>query len=474
MVFDSIVFVIFFAIVLALYFGAKLSWTARKAMLLVASYIFYMAWNPLFALLLVFSTLVDWYTARAIANAEDPRRRKTFLLISLTSNLGLLAIFKYSMFFAKSTITGLNAMGMSLAEPTFSIVLPVGISFYTFQTLSYTIDIYRGSLKPAKNPLDFALFVSFFPQLVAGPIVRAADFIPQMDDPKPYDRKEVGWGISLMILGLFEKIALADMLLAPIADNVYNTPGPFNFTDAWFGTLAFTGQIFFDFAGYSTCAIGAALCLGFKLPDNFKFPYASRGFSDFWRRWHISLSTWLRDYLYISLGGNRHGTVRTYFNLSMTMLLGGLWHGASWAFIVWGALHGTYLVVERLCRPLIERATWTHNMAGRFVAWAFTLVAVMYAWVFFRATSFSTAWEIVKSMSGVATPGPKLVTTFNMLVVALCLGGLIGAHQYMRDKSLRDVADRAPTWLVTLVLLLMTLGILFSRGDERAFIYFQF
>ena len=242
------------------------------------------------------------------------------------------------------------SFGITWVAPEWDIVLPVGISFYTFVTLSYTLDVYLGRLKPIDSFLNYALFVTYFPHLVAGPIVRPTQLVPQFETPKQATRDQMLWGLGLMVLGLFEKVVVADAGLANVADRVFSAEGPIGFADAWLGTLAFSGQIFCDFAGYSTIAVGVSLCLGFALPDNFRMPYAAIGFSDFWRRWHISLSTWLRDYLYIPLGGNRGSEVRTYVNLMLTMLLGGLWHGANWTFVVWGGLHGLYLAAERWIR----------------------------------------------------------------------------------------------------------------------------
>ena len=235
-----------------------------------------------------------------------------------------------------------------------NIVLPVGISFYTFVTLSYTFDVYRRKIEPEKSFLNYALLVTFFPHLLAGPILRAKEFLPQCIQPKIATAKQLGWGLTLMVLGLFEKSVLADGFLAPVSDAVFAMKGDVGYLQGWIGTFAFTLQVFFDFSGYSLCAIGAAMCFGFAFPDNFRFPFAAIGFSDFWRRWHMTLSRWLRDYLYISLGGNRKGRIRTYFNLFITMFLGGLWHGAGWNFIIWGGLQGSYLILERIAVGLFS------------------------------------------------------------------------------------------------------------------------
>ncbi|MCA1714281.1 MAG: MBOAT family protein, partial [Gammaproteobacteria bacterium] len=319
MLFNSLTFIAFFAIVLALH-NAPLSWRAKKLNLLLASYLFYAAWNPPFVILLWISTLVDWWAAGRIARTQAPAQRRALLLVSLATNLGLLGYFKYGGFLTRNFAEAMATLGIVWQAPAWDIVLPVGISFYTFQTMAYTLDVYLRRAAPAKSFLDFSLFVTFFPQLVAGPIIRPTDLVPQFATPRVATPRQLGWGLMLMVLGLFEKIVIADGLLAPVSDEVFGTKAVLHPADAWLGTLAFSGQIFCDFAGYTTCAIGIALTLGFSLPDNFRFPYAAIGFSDFWRRWHISLSTWLRDYLYVPLGGNRLGAGRTYVNLMLTML----------------------------------------------------------------------------------------------------------------------------------------------------------
>ena len=339
MVFNSLTFLVFFALVLFLH-NLPFSWKTKKTNLLIASYLFYAAWNPPFIILLWVSTVVDWYAAQKLVHAQKQSARRLWMLLSVVVNLGMLAYFKYGTFMLENFQLLMASIGVNYTAPEWNIILPVGISFYTFATLSYTLDIYLKRAQPAKNFLDYALFVTFFPHLVAGPIMRPTELVPQFVEERKANASMIRFGLALMTLGLFQKVVLADMFLGPAAEKVYDGMAAPGMLDAWMGTLAFSGQIFCDFAGYSTTAIGAALCLGFAMPDNFRFPYAAIGFSDFWRRWHITLSTWLRDYLYIPLGGNRHGPARTYMALMLTMLIGGLWHGASWTFVVWGALHG--------------------------------------------------------------------------------------------------------------------------------------
>lgn len=318
MTFNSLTFAVFFLVVLALH-NAPLSWRVKKINLLIASYLFYAAWSPPFVLLLWLSTAVDWQAARWLDQAKTQAARRGFLLLSLAVNLGVLGYFKYGEFLLENFAEGLHALGVAYEPPKADIILPVGISFYTFQTMAYTLDVYLGRARPTKSLLDFSLFVTFFPQLVAGPIVRPTELVPQFATPRTATAQQLGWGLALMVIGLFEKVTLADGFLAPAVDAVYGAKGGAPALDAWIGAIAFSGQIFFDFAGYSTIAIGSAMALGFALPDNFRAPYAAIGFSDFWRRWHMTLSTWLRDYLYIPLGGNRRGRLRSYLNLMITI-----------------------------------------------------------------------------------------------------------------------------------------------------------
>src|SRR2546428_2106533 len=357
MLFNSLTFVAFFAIVVTVYWSIH-SWNARKNLLVVASYIFYGAWNPPFAALLFSTTAMDFWLGRQIAKAKGRHSRRIWLVGSIGMNLSMLGFFKYEYFSLKILQWLRGRIGIIYQPPHLDILLPVGISFYTFHSLSYTLDIYRGVLQPTRSLRDFILAVSFFPQLVAGPIVRAGDFLPQLVHPTRLKTGQFLWGLALMTLGLFEKIVLADTMLSGSADRVFDYAGPLVALDSWTGVIAFAGQIFFDFAGYSTCAIGAALTLGFHLKDNFRFPYAAIGFSDFCLRWHISLSTFLRDYLYIPLGGNQVRPVRAAANLVIVMFLGGLWLCAAWTFVVWGLWHGPYLVIERVIRMFFEDRSW--------------------------------------------------------------------------------------------------------------------
>lgn len=474
MAFNSYTFFIFFAIVLALHYS-PLNWQTKKINLLVASYIFYAAWHPPFVILLLVCTLVDWLAAKGVAAAKRTGGKRLFLFISLAVNLGMLGFFKYAGFLLENFIWLLGLINIQYKPLAPDIILPLGISFFTFQSITYTFDIYRGKAKPWPSFLDFALFVSFFPKLIIGPITRANDFLTQCSNPSRIDGTKMAWGFFLLLMGLFEKMVLADSLLAPVADLLFNKAGIPDTLSAWTGSLAFTGQIFFDFAGYSTCAIGVALCLGFDLPQNFKYPYAAIGFSDFWRRWHISLSSWLRDYLYISLGGNKKGNIKTYINLMLTMLLGGLWHGASWTFMAWGGLHGLYLVVERFLKNIMPESKLWSKLPVQIFFVLITFVAVSFAWVFFRANSFDQAFTIIQSLLALnhGKPAVRIAFFYTLLTFGItCI--ILASHWIMRERSLQQIIESMPWWLRSLVFAGMLVVIVTCSGEDRAFIYFQF
>lgn len=473
MVFNSYTFIFFFGVVLAVYFS-PLSWRGKKIFLIGASYLFYAAWNPPFVLLLVLSTVADWELSQRIHYATSIALRRAYLAASLIVNLGLLGVFKYGTFLVQSFAQGLDLLGIQYQPPALDIVLPVGISFYTFQTLSYSLDVYRRQIDPWRSFVDYALFVTFFPQLVAGPIVRARDFLPQTLEPKRVSSRHLTWGLSLLTLGLFQKTVIADGLLAPIVERVYDGANVATPLAAYIGTLAFAGQIFCDFAGYSTTAIGVAMCLGFALPDNFRFLYAAIGFSDFWRRWHISLSSWLRDYLYIGLGGSRHGALKTLRNLVVTMLLGGLWHGANWTFVAWGALHGAYLVLERAADRIAGSWDIWQTAFGRLVLGTITFWLVCLAWVFFRADTFGKAFQIIQAGLLLRLPGEIFVSPADVLVVISVMLTLLVLHWHLRATSLEEAVARVPVVVRGVALGLMLTLIALSPGEDRAFIYFQF
>ena len=505
MLFNSYTFLIFFAVVLILH-NLPFSWKTKKINLLIGSYVFYAAWNPPFILLLWLSTLVDYFVGRALYTQENKHKRKVLLVLSLIGNLGMLCFFKYGGFILENFTHLVNALGVNYHPAKPNIILPAGISFYTFTTLCYTIDMYRRQSKPVKTLLDFSLFVTFFPHLVAGPIVRPPQLVPQFETPRNASRQQLMQGLFLLTLGLFMKVFLADGMLSGSANSVFSSHDVLKTVDAWTGVLAFSGQIFFDFAGYSSCAVGAALCLGFVLPQNFLFPYAAVGFTDFWRRWHITLSSWLRDYLYIPLGGNRVGKYRAYFNLMITMLLGGLWHGASWTFVAWGALHGIYLCVEKAVREtrrkktlsrlaIVETGFMKNSFAPSFnkpVEGSFppetnhpktlsnfllalcTFLLVNVTWVFFRSEDFTSAWRLLHSMFIRNDTGTALLAYLDIAKVGFIMVTLVIAHWLMRDTMVLNVAGKMSWWLLGLVWSVMLILIMLSQNASSSFIYFQF
>jgi len=469
MQFDTFTFIVFFALVLAVY-NALPSWGARKNFLLLASYAFYAAWNPPFLLLLLGSTTLDWLIAQRIHAAERPRGRKCWITLTLLVNLGVLGVFKYNRFLLDNITVLPGLFGAHYMPPKLDIVLPIGISFYTFHSLSYCIDIYRRKFVPTRSWRDYALYVAFFPQLVAGPITRFTQMRDQIEIPRATTREGLGLGCALLVLGLFEKSVLADSIFAPVADAFFNAVNDAGPGAAWSGVVAFSGQIFCDFAGYSTCAIGTALTLGFVLPINFRNPYAAVGFSDFWRRWHISLSTWLRDYLYISLGGNRRGAARTYINLMLTMLIGGLWHGAAWTFVIWGGLHGLYLSAERFIREHLWPARW-NSAPLRFAYGLLTLALVMLAWIWFRAPDFAAGCNIFHKLF---LPASAWIFDAAQKLALVVFVAIIGTHWLFNEKDLKALYPRVPPPLLGLLLGILLALIVLSPGDNHAFIYFQF
>ncbi|MEO6324793.1 MAG: MBOAT family protein [Thermoanaerobaculia bacterium] len=391
MVFSSLRFFLFLATILLATRLATRSRT-RKLVLCAGSCLFYAAWDYRYLALLLLISEIDFLCAARIASTDLPRRRRAWLWLSVGSNLAILGYFKYTNFFIAS-LNGLFAFaGAEL--PLLAIILPAGISFYTFKSMSYTIDVYRRKIAPCSSRLDYTMFVTFFPDLIAGPIVRASVFLPQMDREIGPTRERLVRGASIFAIGMGKKLLVADQL-AVVADAVFASPGSWSTMTSWVGLVAYSLQIYLDFSGYSDMAIGTAKMFGYDLPENFNMPYLAANVSEFWRRWHITLGEWLRDYLYIPLGGSRHGTLRTYLNLTITMLLGGLWHGASWNFVAWGALHGCALGVHRIWR---ER--YPHVALPARVGTALTLTFVMLCWVPFRAVDFPSTLAIFKSLLG--------------------------------------------------------------------------
>ncbi len=465
MLFNTVEFFVFLFVVLTAFYACPRSW--GRPILLLASYYFYMSWNPVFILLLLTLTVID-YIAGILIEKARPTHKKFALIMSLSANLGFLGFFKYYNLLA-STLAVL--VGKPQNSFFLSIVLPVGISFHTFQSMSYVVDVYRGQQKAVRNPVDYALFIAFWPQLVAGPIVRAREFFRDLFNWSPPSGQDLQDGAFLVLLGLTKKMVFADQF-AKISDayfkNVTANPGMLT---AWSGTIAFAIQIFFDFSGYTDIAIGCARLLGFHFPLNFARPYLADNIQEFWHRWHISLSRWLRDYLYFSLGGNRHGRWNTYKNLMLTMLLGGLWHGASWNFVIWGGYHGLLLAIGRVAQEIRDTRGLKQSAVLHPHKMLLNFALVCLGWVFFRAPTFHDSIFVLREMFA----GPKGVWLLQkwhhwMIAVSLIVAVLEERWQFI------DRLTRAPRWvLVSAIVTLFFCLEIFSVVDVKIpFIYFQF
>lgn len=495
MLFNSIDFLIFFPIVVVLYF--VLPHRVRWVWLLLTSYYFYMCWNPKYAVLIALSTVITYLSGLLIARADRmpdavrrARRKKLWVALSFGSNLAILAFFKYFTFLLDNLSAAFGVMGISLQVPAFDIVLPVGISFYTFQALSYTMDVYRGDVEAEPNLFRYALFVSFFPQLVAGPIERSKNLLAQVHERHAFDADRVRDGLLLMLWGLIQKIVIADRV-SRVVDAVFDA---WTQMPAWAIVLAvvlFAVQIYCDFGGYSNIAIGAAQVMGFRLMENFRQPYLARSCAEFWRRWHISLSTWFRDYLYIPLGGSRRGRGRKYVNNIITFLASGLWHGAQWSFVAWGGLNGAFQVIGDLLRPARERVCALLHINRDSKPWhavqiVTTFVLIDFAWLFFRAPSFMTALHMIRFtlMGGAAVqPGTEVWLGLEMpeLVVMAVAVALLIVVDLLHEKrpQLRAVITARPLpvrWLVYLagIYIVLVFGMYGPGFSEAQFIYFQF
>jgi alginate O-acetyltransferase complex protein AlgI len=454
MLFQTPLFLAFFAAVVALlcvFRGRR----TRHGILLVASYVFYGTWDWRFLGLILFSTLLDY----AIGLALVVHRSRGLLWLSVATNLGVLGVFKYYDFFVASAVELLERLGVDAHLHSLGVLLPVGISFYTFQSLSYTVDVYRRELPAERSFVRFALFVAFFPQLVAGPIVRARQFLPQLDQDGPPRRRDFAPGALLFAVGLFKKVAISDHL-ASLADRAFAEHATLPWWTVALGVLCYAFQIYMDFSGYSDMAIGSARILGYRLPRNFELPYLAASPREFWRRWHVSLSTWLRDYLYVPLGGNRRGPGRTRINLLLTMLLGGLWHGANWTFLLWGAWHGALLMASRRLERL-----------PRALSHPVTLLGVLAGWVVFRSTDLEHAASVFAS----AWTGPKLApVNLPLLAASGALGLALVGHSRLGARVGRRVQRASHSWRTFLAGALLASAFALAPSATRPFLYFQF
>lgn len=473
MIFSSGLFLFLFLGFSFIYMLLQKRCTARLLFVTLFSYYFYYKSSGLYFFLLGVVTVSDFWLATRIAHTEVPWKRRMLLWVSLGVNLGLLCYFKYTNFFYEM----LAPLWKGQFQPL-DIFLPVGISFFTFQSLSYTIDVYRRELTPLRNLLDYAFYVSFFPQLVAGPIVRARDFIPQIRQPLFVSREMFGTGIFFIISGLFKKAVISDYISVNFVERIFDNPALYSGVENLFGVYGYALQIYCDFSGYSDMAIGIALLLGFRFPLNFRSPYKADSITDFWHRWHISLSTWLRDYLYISLGGNRKGKFRTYLNLFLTMLLGGLWHGASWNFVVWGAFHGVALAAHKAWRSLLgkPKTAVSHGIAKVF-ATVLTFHFVCFCWIFFRNNTFEGSVSMLTQISTAFHPEvfTQLVTGYWKVFVLMGVGYLLHlSPDKWQEVCCRGVVKLPLIGQALVLIALIYLVIQVKSSDIQPFIYFQF
>ncbi|HWE28096.1 MAG TPA: MBOAT family protein, partial [Polyangia bacterium] len=472
------VYFVFLILVVALYW--RVSFRKQNVVLLIASYYFYGWWDWRFLALMAGSTLADFFIARAIAGSAEAHRRKLLLVVSLVLNFGFLGFFKYYNFFVDSLATALHALGVQRVPTTMlQILLPPGISFYTFQEVAYIVDVYKRRLEPAKNLVDYALFISLFPHLIAGPIQRPNHLLPQVQQPRRFDDERFFGGMLLILSGLFRKCVVADNC-ALLANAVFNGDmGKPNLFLLLIGTWAFAWQIYGDFSGYSDIARGSAQLLGFHFMVNFRQPYLAKSLQDFWHRWHISLSTWLRDYLYIALGGNRRGRLRTYANLMATMLLGGLWHGANWTFVIWGGIHGAVLAVERFVQEALgarrrgdDAVDDRPSRVGVWLRRIFIFHLVCMAWVFFRASSVGEAAHLIAGAVNVHWEHRYFVAL--KLLVLVCTPLFLVDLYLERSGEEYPLERRAPLIRVAYAVAMLTLTTMFAANNEAAFIYFRF
>jgi len=473
-IFTSFEFVLFFAIVLA---GRSLcrSFAAEKWFLLAASYVFYMSFSVPFCLLILGTSLIDFAVGLGLGAMEDQRKRRLLLTVSLVANLGVLAFFKYTNFLLGNVEDVARLFGTSLSRWQYDIILPAGISFFTFQSMSYTISVYRRQIPPCRNARDFLLFVAFFPQLLAGPIVRAADLLPQIYRRVRANIYEIESGVAQFALGAVKKIVISDQI-APNVDLIFSAPGNYDGFTLWQGVLGYAVQIYCDFSGYSDIAIGCARIMGYHFPENFQMPYSSASITEFWQRWHISLSSWFRDYLYIPLGGNRKGPTRTYVNLMVTMFLCGLWHGASWNFVLWGGLHGASLAIHRMWSKADPFGALKDNLAFKIVwtpfAHILTLGVVLVGWVLFRAQSLPVAEQYIHSMFTWSHAGVHLVSPY---ILPAVLAVLVTHLLVQKDRNWAlEIPQRAAFLRIGFYSGLALLLALLAVTDSVPFIYFQF
>lgn len=479
MLFNSFEFLIFFPVIVIFYFAIPYKW--RWLLLLCGSYYFYMSWKAEYVILILVSTAIDFFAAKRMSLTPLKSKRKKFLLLSIFTNLGLLFSFKYFNFFSDSARAILNEFNIFYDVPAFDLLLPVGISFYTFQTLSYTIDVYNSKKQPETHFGKFALYVSFFPQLVAGPIERSNSLLPQLHLKYDFDYDRVVDGLRLMLWGFFKKVVIADRL-AYYVNIVYNNPNEHYGFQIILATVFFAFQIFCDFSGYSDIAIGAAKVFGINLTNNFDKPYFSKSISEFWKRWHISLSTWFRDYVYIPLGGNRVIKWRWYYNLFITFLVSGLWHGANWTFVVWGALHGFYFVFAIFSKPYRRNiiksiALDKYPSVLKVIQVLSTFILICFGWIIFRANSLSEAVVLIKNIFTLHSESMHInfLRTSDLILDLVFIALLQISYFLQKDRKFSTFLASKPTLIRWSVYVFITLSILYFGGQGgQEFIYFRF
>ncbi|MEO8847463.1 MAG: MBOAT family O-acyltransferase [Casimicrobiaceae bacterium] len=474
MTFDSLTFAVFL-LGTWLAFWATPQWHVRKLLLLALSYVFYGAWNPFFVLLLVATTGFDWLMGRRLEREQRKRWRRGLLLASIAVNLSALGFFKYAQFFANTAIDLAQVFGITYRPLDLGILLPVGISFYTFESLAYVIDVYRRRSKASTSLLDYSLYVTFFPHLVAGPILRYNDFNPQTQRPVAFRETLQGRGLTLLCIGLALKVCLADLVFAPVVDAVFAPSAHAGVADAWLGAATFSLQVYCDFAGYTLCAIGVALLFGFRFQSNFESPFGAVGMIDLWNRWHISLTSWLRDYVFTPLGHYRRGRLRGHVNLIFTFLLCGLWHGAAWTFVLWGGFNGVLLVLERVFRDHVWDFTRVRSLWGRAGLALATFAVFALEAVLFRAHSVRQALSMMRTMLGFgAGASAPLVSAHDAKFVVVVGAGVLVAQIISARERGWDWLDHAPIGWRALVAAAALAAVVFSPGLNPAFIYFQF
>lgn len=476
MLFHSLQFLLFLPITLLLYWAVARNprlVTARKVVLVVASLIFYMAWNPAPVVLLLYLTLVDWFVGRGLASTDNPTTRKALLALSVANNLFLLGLFKYADWLTRLVVDGAAHFGITLVYSPLGLLLPVGLSFIVFQGMSYTIDVYRRELAARASLLDVMVFMTFFPHVVAGPIVRASDFLPQIDDPPRLTNDVGGRAIARILLGMFKKLVIADFLNANIVERVFSDPGNHSGLEVVVGVIAYTFQIYYDFSAYSDIAIGTAALFGYVLKENFDKPYLSPNLFEFWRRWHMSLGSWLRDYLYIPLGGNRGARTRTLINLMITMVLGGVWHGADGRFVAWGLAHGVGLSLNRLYWWKFGRNRSPTTTMVVLSTLATFLLVVQFR-ILFRARDLEHGWQVFAAQfDHWQTLSAPSLTWPILLALGVAVAGHLCTHA-MWDRT-AGVFARLPIAARVLVMLAITLFIQqVAAVEAQPFIYFKF